>query len=553
MNKSGCIERNEKDVVQITKEFPHQTPKRAIILAAGFGTRMVPINTKVPKGLLEVHGEPLIERTIKQLHEVNIKEIYIVVGFMKEAYEYLIRQYEVELIENPIYMVKDNLHSLKCVLEYLSDSYIIPSDIWCGRNPYHFQESHSWYRTNGAAVSGSVVRINQETGSDSGYDFADGNVMTGICYLMEREAEKVRKRVVELCKDIRYDAACWESALYQDGKMILEADVFCPADMVEINTYEQLRGLDRASRHLKTKAIEVICKTLGVSVDDITDITALTKGMTNRSFCFICNGKKYIMRIPGEGTEQLINRRQEAAVYETIGGKGICDNIIYINSENGYKITEFLEDARVCDAMDENDIEKCMQRLRVFHEMKLEVDHEFAIFDQIEFYETLWGDRASAYMDYQETKKQVFSLKEYIDAHVNERVLTHMDAVPDNFLFTKRSGEEEILLIDWEYAGMQDPHVDVAMFCIYSFYDRKWVDRLIAAYFQGKCSDENRIKIYCYIAACGLLWSNWCEYKKICGIDFGEYALWQYRYAKDYYKIVQDELWKLEEKKSSQR
>lgn len=49
------------------------------------------------------------------------------------------------------------------------------------------------------------------------------------------------------------------------------------------------------------------------------------------------------MRIPGEGTDQLINRRQEAAVYQTIAGRRICDEIAYINPENGYKITEYLE------------------------------------------------------------------------------------------------------------------------------------------------------------------------------------------------------------------
>lgn len=89
---------------------------------------------------------------------------------------------------------------------------------------------------------------------------------------------------------------------------------------------------------------------------------------------------------------------------------------------------------------------------------------------------------------------------------------------------------------------MQDPHVDLAMFCIYSFYDRKQVDELIDMYFNKECTKKTRIKIYCYIAAGGLLWSNWCEYKRALGVEFGEYSLRQYRYAKEYYKIVQDEL-----------
>ena len=118
-----------------------------------------------------------------------------------------------------------------------------------------------------------------------------------------------------------------------------------------------------------------------------------------------------------------------------------------------------------------------------------------------------------------------------------------MSAVPDNFLFCiGPDGREQLQLTDWEYAGMQDPHVDIAMFCIYSLYDRAQADRLIDIYFEGACPEETRVKIYCYIAACGLLWSNWCEYKRSLGVEFGEYALRQYRYAKDYYKLVREAL-----------
>ena len=89
---------------------------------------------------------------------------------------------------------------------------------------------------------------------------------------------------------------------------------------------------------------------------------------------------------------------------------------------------------------------------------------------------------------------------------------------------------------------MQDPHLDIAMFCIYSLYNKEQVDQLISLYFTEGCPDAIRIKIYCYIASAGLLWSNWCEYKSHLGVDFGEYSLRQYRYAKEYYRIVQNEL-----------
>ena len=141
-------------------------------------------------------------------------------------------------------------------------------------------------------------------------------------------------------------------------------------------------------------------------------------------------------------------------------------------------------------------------------------------------------------------------LRPFIGQWAKEKVLTHIDAVPDNFLlFKNEEGEEEIRLIDWEYAAMQDPHVDIAMFCIYSMYDREQIDGLMGQYFTEGCPDGIRIKIYCYIAVCGLLWSNWCEYKRNLGVEFGEYSLRQYRYAKDYYGIAAGALgWEAEEK-----
>ena len=545
--KAGYLDDSIRPTIKAMREFRQKTPKRAIILAAGFGMRMVPINTEMPKGLLEVNGEPLIERIIKQLHEVGIKEIYVVVGFMKEKYEYLIDEYGVELVVNADYAAKNNLHSIKLVKDHLENAYIIPSDIWCDRNPFHRHELNSWYMVSDLVDNESTVRVNRKMELVTVPENTGGNAMIGICYLVKEDADSVAERIEELCKKPQYDGSFWEEALYKNDRMIVAARVVHSADVVEINTYEQLREIDSDSNQLKTDAIHLICKALSAKPEDITDITVLKKGMTNRSFLFTCKDKKYIMRIPGEGTDQLINRRQEAAVYHVIADKSICDDIAYINPENGYKITEFLEGARVCDPTDYEDVKKCMSRLRDFHAMKLKVAHEFDIFGQMEFYETLWDGTPSVYKDYEKTKANIWSLKPYIDAHTGEKILTHIDAVPDNFLFVQRDGKEEIRLIDWEYAGMQDPHVDIAMFCIYSLYNKRQVDRLIAAYFTDGCDDATRIKIYCYIAACGLLWSNWCEYKRNLGVEFGEYSLRQYRYAKDYYRIVQDELKKLEE------
>lgn len=510
-------------------------PQRAVILAAGFGMRMVPINTETPKGLLQVHGERLIDRLIRQLHQALIRDIRVVVGFLKEQYEYLIDEFGVELVVNPDYARKNNLHSVDRVRSALSDCYVVPCDLYCTENPFRTHEFYSWYMVSEAPAPDSTVRVNRKQALIPVSE--NGNRMIGICYLTADDGRKVSEKVHALCLDSRMDGAFWEEALYAEGKMLPAARVVPEGQVVEINTYEQLRELDGDSDQLQNDAIGTICRVFDASPRDITHITVLKKGMTNRSFLFTCRGKQYIMRIPGEGTDRLIDRRQEAAVYGAIRDLSLCDDVYYIDPANGYKITAFLENARVCDPENPNDVRRCMAFLRKFHERRLHVGHSFDIFGQIEFYEQLWKGNPSVYADYRRTKEQILSLRPYIEAHAGEKVLTHIDAVPDNFLLTG----DDIRLIDWEYAGEQDPHVDIAMFAIYALYDRAQIDTLIDAYFPEGCPGETRLKIYCYVAACGLLWSNWCEYKRQLGVEFGEYSLRQYRYAKDFYRIFRAE------------
>ena len=173
--------------------------------------------------------------------------------------------------------------------------------------------------------------------------------------------------------------------------------------------------------------------------------------------------------------------------------------------------------------------------------MKLKTDHRFDVFEQIVFYETLRGGTPSVFCDYEQTKKNVLSLRGFVDSVEKEECLAHIDAVSDNFLFcTDGNGGEQIQLTDWEYAGMQDPHIDIAMFCVYALYDKTDCDRLIDLYFEGRCDHITRAKIYCYIAACGLLWSNWCDFKRHFGIEFGEYHMRQYRYSKEFYRYAME-------------
>ena len=509
-------------------------PQHAVILAAGFGMRMVPINTEIPKGLMEVRGEVLIERMIRHLHEVGITDIQVVVGFMKERYEYLIDEFNVQLVVNAEYQVKNNLHSLSKVKSSLDKTYIIPCDIWAEENPFSDFEPYSWYMVSNEMSVESTVRVNRKRELVMVDEEDEGNQMIGLCYVMGQEAKTVQEKLQEFSKKPSYDHEFWECTLQNKNKWIIPSKVMNSKRLIEINTYEQLREIDGNSANLQTDAISIIQDCFNVEVDEIKNITVLKKGMTNRSFLFECQNQKNIMRIPGEGTDHLINRKEEADVYKALENRQICDDVLYMNPDNGYKITAYLEDATNCDAENWNEVEACMTKLREFHELNLKVDHRFDIFGQIDFYESLWNGEKSYFKDYEKTKTAIFELKKWIDTLEKNETLVHIDAVPDNFLFTK----DGIRIIDWEYAGMQDPHVDIAMFSIYSLYSKEQVDHLIDLYFKGEVSPVIRTKIYAYIASAGLLWSNWCEYKRSLGIDFGEYSLCQYRYAKEYSKLV---------------
>ena len=114
-------------------------------------------------------------------------------------------------------------------------------------------------------------------------------------------------------------------------------------------------------------------------------------------------------------------------------------------------------------------------------------------------------------------------------------VLCHVDCNPDNFLLLP---DNTIRLIDWEYAGMSDPIIDIAMYSIYSYYTKEDAEKLLLIYKGSKVDNEEYIRLYGYMALGGFLWSLWTEYKQSFGVEFGEYGMKMYRYAKEYYSHI---------------
>lgn len=267
-------------------------------------------------------------------------------------------------------------------------------------------------------------------------------------------------------------------------------------------------------------------------------VVPLNQGMTNQSFRLDYQGQSYHFRQPGSGSPNLVNRENEAAVYQAINCYRFCDAPLFLDPDTGFKISMFLPNARPGNPRCPKDLNLWLNKIKQLHQAKIKVAHAFDLFDQINRYEALWQGRPAIYPDYQATKEGVFELQNYIELIPKDWCLTHLDPVSDNCLYYQENGQEQMQLTDWEYAGMQDPHVDLAMYAIYAGYSQSEVDQLLDRYFQLPCPEATKTKIYCYIAACGLLWSNWCEYKRQQGCDFGNYGHRQYRYAKDFYKLA---------------
>ena len=541
LKQEKFIDENNNITLKTRNYLKKHHPRNAVILAAGYGMRMVPINTEEPKGLLEVKGETLIERLISQLHEVGVQNIKVVVGFMKEHYEFLIDKYNVKLVVNSHYKDWNNIYSLFLVKDDISDTYVLPCDVWFEKNPFSTIEDESWYLFGEEQVPGSnwQVKNNEKVRFNS----SKGNKMIGLAYLNEMQGKNISKLLEKSIEEKQY-ASFWEDVLENKKNFLLKGKLISDNSHAEINSYEQLLELDSGSTHLKNDAIEIIENILKVNKKNIHNIHTLKKGMTNRSFIFTVNNKRYIMRIPGEGTDKLIDRREEYDVYQRVKKEPYTETILYLNPDNGYKISEFLENTRNSDSNNVQDVKESMNVLRKFHSQNYQVDHTFDIWKQIDFYESL-RKTASSYRDYEEIKDRVLKLKPFIDDNVTKWSLCHIDANYDNFLIDQNNN---VFLIDWEYAGMQDPDLDIAMYAIYAGYTKEKIDQLINIYYENKVSENIRYKIYAYIAVGGLLWSNWCEYKQSLGLDFGEYSLAQYRYAKEYSKLVLNYLEKKNDK-----
>lgn len=515
----------------------------AVILAAGFGSRFVPLTYERPKGLLKVNGERMIERQIRQLREVGITDITLVVGYLKEAFEYLIDLYGVKLLYNPDFSTMNNISSVYHAASLFEgrNMYLLSSDNWMQENLFHTYEPGSWYAA--VHVSGEtrewVLHYNKKeviTGVEVGG--RDADVMYGPVYLSRAFSAALLPALKEAYRTPGKEQYYWEN-VYLDllaAKKAPPLSVNLQPDGViyEFENLEELRAFDASYRdHSDSRAMALISEVFQVPESEITGIECLKAGMTNRSFLFRIKGKAYICRIPGEGTEKLIDRRAEGESYRAIAPLGLAEELIYFNPENGYKISVYYEDARSADPESEADLRACMEVLKKLHRAPCRVSQRFDLGERIAFYESLCLEKGEIpFLDYAEVREKMNRLLSWIHGLQRPETLSHIDPVYANFLFTG----EGIRLIDWEYAGMADPLIDFAMATIYAEKDFAYAKRLLDYYGDtGETPERSLQLVIAYMALGGFLWALWAVYKEALGVSFGTYPLTQYRYAKEGY------------------
>lgn len=237
------------------------TIKRAIIMAAGKGTRLWPLTKTVPKPLVPVNGCPMIETILNALMNQGIHEIYIVVGYLKEQYEYLTTQYpSVQLIDNPYYDTANNISSLYVAKEHLSDVLVLDGDQVINNAAIlspHFsksgycaiwseEETAEWLLT---VDEQNIVTSCSRTGGKQGWQLLSVSRWTA------KDGERLKRQLEIEFEDKNNRDIYWDDVAmfcYPDDYQ-LQIYPIERQDMIEIDSLEELVTMDSSYAELLTK------------------------------------------------------------------------------------------------------------------------------------------------------------------------------------------------------------------------------------------------------------------------------------------------------------
>lgn len=271
----------------------------AVIMAAGTSSRFAPLSHEQPKALIQVRGEVLIERQIRQLQEAGISEIYIVVGYKAEQFSYLEEKFGVHLVHNPDYLTRNNNASIYAVKDILKNTYICSADNYFSENPFETQVSDCYYAT--VYADGPTPEWCVETGPDGiirNVQIGGENAwyMLGHTFWSE-DFSRTFLRILEAEYHLPKTAnLLWES-IYMDhiGALPMKLRQYGPGVIFEFDTLDELRQFDRSYlSDTRSPILKRIASQLCCGEEDIREVTAY-KDDTNEAagFTFLCRSQKY--------------------------------------------------------------------------------------------------------------------------------------------------------------------------------------------------------------------------------------------------------------------
>lgn len=519
----------------------------AVIMAAGMSTRFVPISLEKPKGLLVVKNEVLIERQIEQLQEAGIKDIVIVLGYKKEAFFYLESKFDgLKIIINPEYNTKNNTHTLYLAQKYIKNTYICSSDDYFEENPFEeyvyqsyyaaihvTEKTNEWYMIPDA--KGNISKVEK-----SG---VEGDVMLGHVY-WNRDFSAAMIKILNDDHEVgNYDTVLWEQVLTENVKSLppMEIKVY-PAGMIfEFDSLDELRAFDsNYVNHTHSKIMKNIAKVLDCKESDILNFKAIKEGLTNTSFVFEVNGTKYVYRHPGDGTEAIISRKHEKKALELAKSIGVDPTFIYMDENEGWKISYFVEGIRVPSYDSFEDSKRMLAVLRNLHDKKLSVDWEFLPWEEACKIEDILRTEKGGIADqeFDQLKEAVEKCYRKCDGDGVELRFCHCDTYGPNWMMTD---DGKTILIDWEYAGNADPGCDLGAYIMDAMWDVPETEKYIAEYCGDEYNDTLNFHYLAYTAIISYYWYVWALYREACGAVMGESLYNWHVMAKKYSKYLVEE------------
>lgn len=271
----------------------------AVIMAAGTSSRFAPISYEKPKALVEVKGEILIERQIRQLQEAGVEDIYIVTGYKAEELQYLKDKFGVKLRHNPDYATRNNNASIKVVEDILKNSYICCADNYFPENPFAKEEEACFYAApyiEGPTQEWCITTDENDVMTKVVIGGRDSWIMMGHVFWDEEFTKKFLKIL-----DAEYDLPETAQKLWEDiyldhmDELVMKIKKYDKNFIFEFDTLDELRAYDKSYvDHTRSKILQKIAEECQVSEGDIVDITTI-KGDTNEAIgCrFKIKGKEY--------------------------------------------------------------------------------------------------------------------------------------------------------------------------------------------------------------------------------------------------------------------